>query len=86
MDSFRIEFARSATKDLRAIDRKWIPKIVAAVGALAGNPRPDGCKKLVGAESTYRIRIADYRVVYEIQDDVLVVLVDRIRHRRDVYR
>ena len=86
MDSLRIEFARSATKDLRGIDRKWIPRIVAQIASLADDPRPAGCKKLVGSEHTYRIRIGDYRVIYEILDDVLVVLIVRIRHRRDVYR
>ena len=52
MASFRIEFARSAAKDLRAIDRQWIPKIVAAIEMLADEPRPGGCKKLVGSDFT----------------------------------
>jgi mRNA interferase RelE/StbE len=86
MASFRIEFARSATKDLRGIDRQWIPKVLAAIEALADDPRPVGCKKLVGSDHTYRIRIGDYRVVYEIQGGELVVFVVRVRHRRDVYR
>jgi mRNA interferase RelE/StbE len=86
MASFRIEFARSATKELRGIDRIWIPKILSAIESLAEDPRPSGCKKLAGAEHTYRIRIGDYRVVYEVQNAVLVVLVVRIGHRRDVYR
>jgi mRNA interferase RelE/StbE len=86
MDSLRVEFAKSATKDLRGIDRKWIPRIVAEITDLADDPRPAGCKKLVGSDHTYRIRIGDYRVIYEILDDVLVVLIVRIRHRRDVYR
>lgn len=86
MASYRVEFAKPAAKDLRAIDRKWIPKILAAVDGLQLDPRPSGCKKLIGSDFTYRIRIGDYRVVYEIEDDVLVVLVVRVRHRRDVYR
>lgn len=86
MDSFRIEFAREATKDLRRIDRVWIPKIITAIEDLAENPRPVGCKKLVGSEHTFRIRVGDYRVIYDIQDNILMVLVVRIRHRRDVYR
>ena len=86
MDSLRIEFARSATKDLREIDRKWIPKIVAEIANLADDPRPAGCKKLVGSEHTYRIRIGDYRVIYEILDGVLVGLIVRIRHCHDGYR
>ena len=86
MDSYRVELAKSAAKDLRGIDRMWIPRIVAAVEALASDPRPAGCKKLVASEQTYRVRIGDYRVVYDIHDDKLVVLVVRVRHRRDVYR
>jgi len=85
-DSLQIEFARSATKDLRGIDRQWLPKIISAIESLSENPRPSGCKKLVGSEHTYRIRIGDYRVIYDIQDHKLVVYVVRIRHRRDVYR
>jgi len=84
MASLRIEFAKSVTKDLRAIDQRWIPKILAALEALAGEPRPTGCKKLAGSERTYRIRVGDYRVVYDIDDDKLVVFVVRVRHRRDV--
>jgi len=86
MASLRIEFARSATKDLRAIDRQWIPRILAAIESLAGEPRPVGCKKLVGSEHTYRIRVGDYRVIYDIHAGELVVFVVRVRHRRDVYR
>jgi mRNA interferase RelE/StbE len=86
MDSLQIEFARSAIKDLRGIDRQWLPKIISAIEALSENPRPSGCKKLVGSEHTYRIRISDYRVIYDIQDHKLVVYVVRIRHRSDVYR
>lgn len=61
MDSFRIEFARSAKKDVRAIDRQWIPRIVSAIDALADDPMPSGCKKLVGSDHTYRIRVGDYQ-------------------------
>ncbi len=86
MASLRIEFAKSATKDLRGIDRQWIPRILTAIEGLGEEPRPVGCKKLAGAEHSYRIRVGDYRVVYEIQDDALLVFVIRVRHRRDVYR
>jgi mRNA interferase RelE/StbE len=86
MDSFRIEFARSATKDLRAIDHQWVPRILVAIEGLADDPMPVGCKKLVGSEHTYRIRVGDYRIVYDIQNASLVVFVICIRHRRDVYR
>ena len=86
MASYRVDIAKSAAKDLRGIDRKWIPRIVAGIEALELDARPSGCKKLVGSDHTYRLRVGDYRVVYNIHDDTLIVLVVRIRHRRDVYR
>jgi mRNA interferase RelE/StbE len=86
MGSFRIEVVRSATKDLRAIDRQWVPRIMVAIESLADDPIPVGCKKLVGSDHTYRIRVGDYRIVYDIQNSNLVVFVIRVRHRRDVYR
>jgi mRNA interferase RelE/StbE len=86
MDSYRIEFARSATKDLRAIDRQWIPRIISAIDGLADDPMPSSCKKLAGSEHTYRIRVGDYRIVYDVHSTKLVVSVIRVRHRRDAYR
>ena len=86
MDSLQIEFAKSAIKDLRGIDRQWLPKIISNIESLSENPRPSGCKKLAGSEHTYRIRVGDYRVIYDIEDHKLLVYVVRIRHRRDVYR
>jgi mRNA interferase RelE/StbE len=78
--------SRGKPRRIRRIDRVWIPKIITAIEGLAGDPRPVGCKKLVGSEHTFRIRVGDYRVIYDIKDNTLVVLVVRIRHRRDVYR
>lgn len=86
MASYRVDIAKSAAKDLRAIDRKWIPKILASIEALETDPRPTGCRKLVGSEHTYRVRVGAYRVIYDVHDDKIFVLVVRIRHRRNVYR
>ena len=86
MESYQVEVAQSVVKDLRRIDRQWIPKIYGAIEKLGSDPRPSGCKKLEGADRTYRIRVSDYRIVYEILDERLIVLVVRVRHRRDVYR
>ena len=86
MASYRVEIVKSAVKDLRGISPKLTPKITRAIEALESDPRPVGCKKLVGSEHTYRIRIGDYRVVYDLLDEVLTILVIRIRHRRDAYR
>ena len=61
-------------------------RVVPAILALATNPRPAGCRKLAGNKSDWRIRVGDYRVVYEIADEVRIVRVNRVRHRREVYR
>jgi mRNA interferase RelE/StbE len=56
------------------------------VEALAGDPRPQGCEKLEGVRDLYRVRVGEYRVVYQVSDNILLVLVVRVAHRRDVYR
>ena len=86
MGSYSIRFLRPAEKDLRRIQKSRIPTILETIEALEENPRPAGCRKLVGSESAYRIRIGDYRVIYTIEDTIRIVEIDRIRHRKDVYR
>jgi len=82
---YEIEFRPSARKELRKLPHRDQVRLVRAVEKLAENPRPPGVKKLRGEDDLYRIRAGDYRIVYQIQDDRLVVLVVRIGHRRDVY-
>ena len=86
MASYRIEFRRSIERDLRRIDRANVPAVLSTIDGLGHEPRPAGVKKLVGSQSTWRIRVGVYRVVYEIDDEVLRILVVRVGHRRDVYR
>jgi mRNA interferase RelE/StbE len=86
MASFRVELTRSAEKDLRGIDLARLSVVVEAIESLAADPRPPGVKKLAGADRTFRIRVGACRVVYEIEDNVLVVSVIRVAHRKDVYR
>ncbi|MCK4505752.1 MAG: type II toxin-antitoxin system RelE/ParE family toxin [Candidatus Aegiribacteria sp.] len=82
---YSIEILRSAQKQLSKINRQDQDRIIASIESLADNPRPDGCKKLSG-RSAWRIRIGTYRVIYEIQDEKLIVLVVKIGHRREIYR
>jgi mRNA interferase RelE/StbE len=84
--SCRIEWKRSAERDLRRIDHKQIPRIVAAVERLARNPTSVDSRKLVGAERVYRIRVGDYRVIYEYDAARGIVCVFHVRHRREAYR
>ena len=85
MESYRLLFKRSVAKDLRAIAVADLERLLARIADLAGNPRPTGCEKL-SAQERYRIRHGRYRVVYEIRDTALVVLVVKVAHRKDVYR
>lgn len=86
MASYRIEWRPSTKKDLKKITKSEIPKIIQAVEALTEEPRPNGSTKLSGSEFTYRIRIGNYRVIYEIHDDVVLIEVVKVGHRKDVYR
>ena len=82
---YKIQILKSADKTLRNVARKERVKIVEQISQLAEKPRPFGCKKLRGTEF-YRIRIGDYRVIYKIEDEVLLILVIRIGHRKDIYK
>jgi mRNA interferase RelE/StbE len=86
MGSYKIEWKQSAWRELRNLDRAVIPRILAAVEALADDPHPKGSKKLVGSEHTYRIRIGDYRVVYSLRATLLIIEIMRVGHRKEVYR
>lgn len=83
--TYRIEISRHAAKAVTGLDKPLRRRILAAIEALSSDPRPGSCRKLAGQE-TWRIRVGDYRVVYEIHDQVLLVLVVDIGHRREVYR
>ena len=84
MGKYRIEFRASVEKDLRVIPEKDQIRILRRIEELASDPRPPMCKKLSGQER-YRVRQGNYRILYEIQDEVLIVTVVKIGHRRDVY-
>jgi mRNA interferase RelE/StbE len=82
---YRVALARSAEKELQRLPSALVTRIVPRLEQLATEPRPPGCKKLRGGDKEWRIRIGDYRVVYEIDDDARAVDVTRIAHRSEVY-
>ncbi|HEY2328768.1 MAG TPA: type II toxin-antitoxin system RelE/ParE family toxin [Verrucomicrobiae bacterium] len=84
--AFRIEWKKSTRKDLRKLPSSAADRIVAAVENLAENPFPYGVEKLSGSEHAYRIRLGDYRIVYEVVTESKLVEIQRVRHRKDVYR
>lgn len=85
MASYELTFKKSVAKDLRAFPKQDVKRIMQRIRSLADDPRPAGCEKLSGQER-YRVRQGVYRVIYEIEDDRLIVLVVKVGHRREVYR
>ena len=85
--TYRIEFRPAAQRDLRKLDRLARDRVAKAISLLADNPRPPTAKMLVGDDTLrlWRVRTGDYRIIYSIADDVLLVLVIGVRHRREAY-
>ncbi len=84
--AYAVKFERAATKALRPISAPQQRRIVAAIEALVDNPHPAGSTKLTGFKGFYRIRVGDYRVIYTVDSDVLLILVVRIAGRGDIYK
>ena len=84
--TYTVSFKQSARKALGKLPRKMQIRLVEAADALANDPRPQGVKKLQGDDNLWRIRVGAFRIVYEIHDDRLTVLVIRIGDRKDIYR
>ena len=85
MAKYKITFKKSVTKDFKSIPNADMTRILACIDSLAENPRADGCIKLSGRDQ-YRVRQGLYRIIYEIQDERLVVQVIKIGHRASVYK
>ena len=83
--TYHVEVAAAAVRQLRKLDRSAQRRVQAAIELLAAEPRPSGAKKLVGGNGEWRVRTGDYRIVYEIHDNVLLVLVVAVGHRREIY-
>ena len=85
MGKYSILFRRSVLKDLEVLPKKDVQRILEAIRSLAVDPRPPQSQKLSGREQ-YRLRQGTCRILYAIQDDVLIVMVVKVDHRREVYR
>jgi mRNA interferase RelE/StbE len=83
---YEVFLERRAQSDLDRLAPDVFRRIIRAVKGLASDPRPSGCRKLIGSQSGWRIRVGDYRVVYEVDDKVKAVRVMFVRHRREAYR
>ncbi|MEP7161810.1 MAG: type II toxin-antitoxin system RelE/ParE family toxin [Dermatophilaceae bacterium] len=84
--TYRVEIAPAVLRQLRSLDPPARRRVQAAIELLREQPRPSGAKKLVGGKGEWRVRTGDYRIVYEVHDGVLLVLVLAVGHRRDIYR
>lgn len=84
--TYRVEFSPAAARQLRKLDTSARHSMNGVIALLAENPRPPSARRLVGGEGEWRVRTGDYRVIYDIDDGVLVVLVIAVGHRREIYR
>ena len=84
--TYTIEYKKSVEKELRKLPSTQLKGIVAKIHALATDPHPEGSVKLRGSSDLFRIRHMDYRVIYQVQDEQLILLVVKVGHRREVYR
>lgn len=85
MGDYRITFANSARKELESLDRLVVRRVIPKIEALSRQPRPTGCRKLVGEENLWRIRVGDYRDIYSVDDAMEVVDLIAVRHRSSAY-
>lgn len=86
MSRYNVQIARRAIKSIAGLSRQEQHRVRAAIDLLADEPRPPNCVALTGEESVYRVRVGDYRILYEVIDERLVIQVIRVGHRREVYR
>ena len=84
--SFNIQWKASAKKELRKIDKTEIPKILKVIEALSKEPYPTNYKKILGTEHIFRIKIGNYRVIYSVENQKLIIEIIRVRHRKEAYR
>ncbi len=86
MNEYRVYLERAAERDLKRLSSEEFDRIISNIRALAENPRPAGCRKIVGSKNDWRIRVGEYRIIYEVDDEKKAVMVMRVRHRREAYR
>ena len=84
MAKYKIEIKKSAVKEIKRLPQKDIKRIVGKIGLLADNPRPRGARKISEGEK-YRLKCGIYRILYSIEDDLLIVYVVKVGHRKEIY-
>ncbi|MCC8108166.1 MAG: type II toxin-antitoxin system RelE/ParE family toxin [Planctomycetes bacterium] len=86
MPRYQIKALPAAEEDIANLPEPAQTRVIAAIDALAENPRPNGIRKMVGSKNLFRIRVGQYRVVYEIHDSILTVLIAAAGNRATIYR
>ncbi len=86
MPEYQILFKRQVEKDLRKIDRRYIKPILNEIEELKKSPRPINSRKITSTEMTHRLRVGDYRVIYQVDDNNKVITIFYVRHRKDAYK
>ena len=86
MDIYKIEWKKSATKELKKINKNDIPKVLNQIECLSTNPFPSNHIKYLGAKHTYRIRVGNYRILYSVYQKKLIIYVIRVGHRKNIYK
>ena len=84
--AYRIELSPRVQRDLKALDGSVRRRIKQRIDALAENPYPSGIKKIEGEDDLYRLRVGDYRILYQVKGNILLILIVGIGHRREIYR
>lgn len=85
MGRYKVEIKKSAAKEIEHLHHKDMKAVLEKIESLSENPRPHDCKKL-SAQEKYRVRCGNYRILYSIKDDILIIFVVKVGHRKDVYR
>jgi len=83
---YEVLLERRAERDLKKLSQAMFYRVIPQIKELSENPRPSGCRKITGSKNDWRIRIGDYRIIYEIDEKEKAVKVMRIKHRREVYK
>ncbi len=86
MSLYEVTFARSARRELEALETELVVRVWARIQALGSQPRPPSCRKVQGEHDVWRIRVGDYRVLYQVKDATRIIDIVAVRHRRDAYR
>jgi mRNA interferase RelE/StbE len=84
--SYSVRISESAANEIESLPKSEIPKILSKIEQLSLNPRPPGCKKLIGPEKLWRIRSGNYRIIYAIDDGIKIVQVRAVGNRKDIYK